>query len=115
MSAHDTLMAERRARIDAAHRFQAGRTALLLIDIQTAFLHPEALLSVPPAWDIVPSLQRALAAFRRRGMPVIFTTFVASPHVPTLRSTRTSAPASFSHLALSHLRHANKKDRHDKY
>lgn len=85
MSAHDTPMAERRARIDAAHRFQAGRTALLLIDMQTAFLHPEASLSVPPAWDIVPSLQRALAAFRRRGMPVIFTAFVASPHVPTLR------------------------------
>ncbi len=85
MNADNTVIADKRARIDATHRFQSGRTALLLIDMQTAFLHPEASLSVPPAWDIVPNLQRALAHFRQRQMPVIFTAFVASPSVPTLR------------------------------
>ena len=81
----NTVIANKRARIDATHRFQAGRTALLLIDMQTGFLHPEAALAVPPAWDIVPTLQRVLAFFRQRQMPVIFTAFVADPRIPTLR------------------------------
>lgn len=85
MTANGNVMTDRRARVEATHRFQAGRTALLLIDMQTGFLHPEASLSVPPAQDIVPTLQRVLTFFRRRGMPALFTAFVASPHVPTLR------------------------------
>lgn len=61
------------------------KTALLIIDMQTGFIHPEASLSVPPGLDIIPNLQRLLRFFRAKNLPVIYTAFVASPKIPTQR------------------------------
>lgn len=62
-----------------------SRTALLIIDMQTGFLHPEASLTVPPGLAIIPNIQRLRDLFRARGLPVIYTAFVASPTIPTQR------------------------------
>jgi len=63
----------------------SSRTALLLIDMQTGFLHPEASLTVPPGLELIPNLQRLLTFFRAHDLPVIYTAFVASPNIPTQR------------------------------
>ncbi|MBN1261023.1 MAG: cysteine hydrolase [Anaerolineae bacterium] len=84
MTLPDWLL-QKAARVEATHRFDPDRTALLVIDMQVAFLHADASLAVPPAWDIVPNVQALLAFFRQRRLPVIFTAFVASPDIPTLR------------------------------
>lgn len=75
----------KQARIAELYRLDPHHTALLVVDMQTGFLHPEASLAVPPGLDIIPNLQRLLTFFRERNLPVIFTAFVASPNVPTLR------------------------------
>lgn len=84
MSTPDWLL-QKTARIAETHRFDLQRTALLVIDMQTAFLHPDASLSVPPGLEILPRLQDLLAFFRQHNLPVVFTAFVADPHLPTLR------------------------------
>jgi ureidoacrylate peracid hydrolase len=85
MSTTPEWLARKQARISELYRFAPPHTALLVIDMQTGFLHPEASLTVPPGLDIIPNLQRLLTFFRARQMPVIYTAFVASPNVPTLR------------------------------
>lgn len=72
-------------RIRAAHRCEMGRTALLLIDMQQGFMTPGASLAVPTAWDALPNQQQMVQFCRQHGIPVIFTAFVASPQIPTLR------------------------------
>lgn len=78
-------LVRKQARISELYRLDPRHTALLVVDMQTGFLHPEASLTVPPGLDIIPNLQRLLTFFRERNLPVIFTAFVASPNVPTLR------------------------------
>lgn len=85
MSADNDWLVRKQARVAETHRFDPRRTALLVIDMQTGFLHPEASLTVPPGLDILPNIQRLLEFFRACEMTVIFTAFVASPNVPTLR------------------------------
>src|SRR5262245_33926820 len=63
---------------------QAGRTALLVIDMQRAFLDPGEAMEVPAARHIVPQVQELLAVFRGQGLPVVFTTFTYSPAAPLL-------------------------------
>lgn len=75
----------KQARIAELYRLDPHHTALLVIDMQTGFLHPEASLAVPPGLDIIPNLQRLLKFFRERDLPVIFTAFVASPNISTHR------------------------------
>jgi len=72
-------------RIDELHRCRAGRTALLVIDMQRGFLEPGAALEVPPGRAIIPNLRRLLELCRVRRVPVIFTEFVYSTAVPCLR------------------------------
>ena len=62
----------RRGRLHLFDRLDAKRTALLVIDMQNAFVAPGAPIEVPGARDIVPGLNRLTAELRRRGVPVIW-------------------------------------------
>ncbi|HEX6692029.1 MAG TPA: isochorismatase family cysteine hydrolase [Burkholderiales bacterium] len=53
-------------------RFDAARSALLVIDMQNTFCLPGAPGEVPAARAIVPNLNRFAAALRGRGVPVIW-------------------------------------------
>src|SRR5262245_30285093 len=81
----DDLLRARQERIDETHRFERGRTALLVVDMQRGFLEPGAALEVPPGREIIPNLRRLVETCRRHRLPVIFTEFVYSPAVPCLR------------------------------
>lgn len=63
---------------------EPGRTALLVVDMQRGFVEPGQALEVPAAREIVPAIQRLLAVFRDKGLPVVFSEFVYSPRVPLL-------------------------------
>jgi nicotinamidase-related amidase len=81
----ERLLGIRQERIDQAHRLQAGRTALLVVDMQRGFLEPGAALEVPPGREIVPRISRLINACRAKRAPVIFTEFVYSRAVACLR------------------------------
>jgi nicotinamidase-related amidase len=81
----DELMHAKQERIDQLHRLEPGRTALLIVDMQRGFLEPGAALEVPPGREIIPQLQKLLAACRQARAPVIFTEFVYATSVPSLR------------------------------
>ena len=85
MQSHEELVASKQARINAIHRMDPRRTALLIIDMQRSFMDPKASLSVPQAWNVVPPIRSLLEFCRKEGVLVIFTEFVASPTVPCLR------------------------------
>lgn len=61
-----------------------GRTALLVVDMQRAFVEPGQAMEVPPAREIVPRIQELIAVFREQRLPVIFTEFTYSPAAPLL-------------------------------
>ncbi len=75
----------KRDRIAEIHRFMPGRTALIVVDMQRGFLEPGAALEVPAAREIVPAVRSLVEAARAAGVPVVFTQFVYSPEVPSLR------------------------------
>jgi len=54
------------------------------VDMQRGFVDPGEALEVPQAREIVPAIQRLLAVFRSRRLPVVFTEFVYSERVPLL-------------------------------
>lgn len=81
----EAILQARQERIDRLHRCQAGRTTLLVIDMQRGFLDRGAALEVPEGRRIVPNLQKLVAVCRRRRVPVVFTQFVYSDAVPCLR------------------------------
>jgi ureidoacrylate peracid hydrolase len=85
MSEMEQLLHRRQERIDAMHRLQSGRTALLVIDMQHGFLDPGAALEVPQGRAIVPNIRRLIDVCRRKRVPVIFTEFVYATSVPCLR------------------------------
>jgi ureidoacrylate peracid hydrolase len=62
----------RRGRLHLFDRLDAKRTALLVIDMQNAFVAPGAPIEVPGARDIVPAINRLSAELRHRGVPVIW-------------------------------------------
>ena len=62
----------RRGRLHLFDRLEAKRTALLVIDMQNAFVAPGAPIEVPGARDIVPGINRLASELRRRGVPVIW-------------------------------------------
>jgi len=63
---------ERRGRLHLFDRLDPRRTALLVIDMQNAFVAPGAPVEVPAARAIVPAINRFAAELRRRGVPVIW-------------------------------------------
>lgn len=71
--------------IDETHRFEAGRTALLVIDMQHGFVDDGASLAFPEAADIIPNQAALVDACRSNGTPVVFTEFVYAENVPCLR------------------------------
>jgi len=62
----------RRGRLHLYDRLEAQRTALVVIDMQNAFVAPGAPIEVPGARAIVPAINRLAAELRRRGVPVIW-------------------------------------------
>ena len=62
----------RRGRVHLFDRLQAKKTALLVIDMQNAFVAPGAPIEVPAAREIVPSINRLAAELRKRGVPVVW-------------------------------------------
>jgi ureidoacrylate peracid hydrolase len=64
----------RRGRLHLFDSLDPGRSALLVIDMQNAFVAPGAPIEVPAARAIVPPINRLAAELRRRGVPVIWVT-----------------------------------------
>jgi ureidoacrylate peracid hydrolase len=63
---------------------ESGRTALLVVDMQRAFVDPGQAMEVPPAREVVPRIQALVGIFRDKRLPVIFTEFTYSPAAPLL-------------------------------
>ena len=59
-----------------------GRTALVIIDMQTAFLSPGAVFGNPHGIDIIPQVNRLAAAMREAGCQVIWTRQCVSDQPP---------------------------------
>src|ERR1051325_10283754 len=86
MKSDTKLAAEKRqSRIQELHRCDPAHTALLVVDMQHAFLDQGASLEVPRGREIVSNIRRLVECCRAEGAPVIFTQFVYSPAVPCLR------------------------------
>ena len=62
----------RRGRLHLFDSLEPKKTALLVIDMQNAFVAPGAPIEVPGARDIVSSINRVAAGLRRQGVPVIW-------------------------------------------
>lgn len=62
----------RRGKLHLFEKLHAKRTALLVIDMQNAFVAPGAPIEVPAAREIVAPINRLAAALRERGVPVIW-------------------------------------------
>ena len=77
-------MADRVAAFDKALAPAAGRTALIVVDMQRAFVEPGEAMEVPPAREIVPRIQELLTVFRARRFPVVFTEFLYAETAPLL-------------------------------
>ncbi len=63
---------------------EPGRTALLVVDMQRAFVEAGQAMEVPPAREVMPRIQELLAIFREQHLPVVFTEFTYSPAAPLL-------------------------------
>jgi len=63
---------ERRGRLHCYDRLEPARTALLVVDMQTAFLKPEWPTSLAAAREIVPTVNRLAKAVRAAGGQVIW-------------------------------------------
>ncbi len=84
VDANDVLYA-RQERIDELHRCRAGRTALLVIDMQRGLLEPGAALEVPQGREIVQNVRRLIELCRTRAIPVVHSQFVYATTIPCLR------------------------------
>lgn len=62
---------------------RAGRSALIVVDMQNDFVRRGAPLEVPDARETIAAHQELIGWFRDRARPVIYTRFVAGPQ-PTL-------------------------------
>ena len=62
----------RRGKLHLFDKLDPKKTALLVIDMQNAFVAPGAPVEVPAARDIVPAINRLAAELRKRGVPVIW-------------------------------------------
>ncbi len=75
---------DRAEAFEAALKLEPGRSALVIVDMQRAFLDPGEAMEVPAARDIVPQIRALLDLFRSKHLPVIFTEFTYSERVPIL-------------------------------
>ena len=71
MADADDVLYARQERIDELHRCRAGRTALLVIDMQRGFLEPGAALEVPQGRQIIENVRRVIELCRTRAIPVV--------------------------------------------
>jgi ureidoacrylate peracid hydrolase len=62
----------RRGRLHLYERLDAKRTALVVIDMQNAFVAPGAPIEVPGARAVVPAINRLAGELRQRGVAVIW-------------------------------------------
>lgn len=69
---------------EAALKLQPGKTALVVVDMQRAFLDPGEAMEVPPARDIISRIRTLLDLFREKRLPVLFTEFTYSERAPLL-------------------------------
>lgn len=106
MTSLDEILHLKQERIDELHCCRAGRTALVVVDMQHGFLDPGAALEVPEGREIIPNVRRLIEACRQKAVPVVFTEFVYSTAVPCLRGdpfgpehlpARPGAPTGFGH------------------
>jgi ureidoacrylate peracid hydrolase len=63
---------ERRGRLHLYERLDPKRTALVVIDMQNAFVAPGAPIEVPRARAVVPAINRLARELRKRGAAVIW-------------------------------------------
>src|SRR2546425_10558983 len=75
---------DRAEAFEAALKLEPERSALVVVDMQRAFLDPGEAMEVPAAREIVPQVRALLDLFRSKRLPVIFTEFTYSERVPVL-------------------------------
>ncbi len=68
------IKARRGGRLHVHDTLDPARTALVVVDMQTAFLKPGLPSEVPMAREIVPNINRLAAAFRAAGGSVVWVT-----------------------------------------
>ncbi len=68
------IKARRGGRLHVHDTLDPARTALVVVDMQTAFLKPGLPSEVPMAREIVPNINRLAAAFRATGGSVVWVT-----------------------------------------
>jgi len=71
-------------------------TALVVVDMQNDFAHPEGSLSVEGGADVVGAVNREIAAAREAGAPVVFSRDWHPPDTRTSRRTGASGPSTAS-------------------
>lgn len=71
----------RRGKLHVHDRFDAPRTALIVIDMQSAFLEPGAPSEIPVAREIVPNINRMAGAVRDAGGTVAWVQHTHSDNV----------------------------------
>jgi biuret amidohydrolase len=81
----DELLRSKQSRIEQSHRVIPATTALLVIDMQHGFLDQGAALEVPKGREVVPNVARLIEKCRAANVRVVFTEFVYSTIIPTLR------------------------------
>jgi ureidoacrylate peracid hydrolase len=69
----------RRGKLHLFDSLDPKKTALLVIDMQNAFVAPGAPVEVPVAREIVPAINRLAAALRKRGVPVVWVQHESRP------------------------------------
>jgi len=89
----------RRGRVDWFDRLDPARTALVVIDMQTAFCAPGAPAEVPLARAIVPAINDLARALRKLGCPVIWVL-----HANTSRGGRSDWSLFFDHVVAEEMR-----------
>jgi ureidoacrylate peracid hydrolase len=94
----DRVMA-RRGRLRWFDRLEPAKTALVAIDMQSAFCAPGAPAEVPAARGIVSNLDRLAAALRRLGCPVIWVL-----HANAHRQGKSDWPLFFDHVVAAEVR-----------
>jgi ureidoacrylate peracid hydrolase len=75
----DRVMA-RRGRLHWFERLEPGKTALVIVDMQSAFCAPGGPAEVPSARDIVPDINRLTSGLRRLKCPVIWVLHANTHH-----------------------------------
>src|SRR5947208_12126373 len=79
-----TVPMDRAEAFEAALKLEPERSALVVVDMQRAFLDRGEAMEVPAAREIVPQIRALLDLFRSKRLPVVFTEFTYSEQMPIL-------------------------------